>query len=116
MTSRLNEVHTGVDAVVDNVHAVDLVLGVEVGIEALLDVLDNGAPGLVVVDEVTEAGCVDDVQSQTDAVLLDVCADGLNGDSCGGEVEAGLFLLLGWVKRGVEKGVDESRLSETGFT
>ena len=116
MTSRLNEVHTGVDAVVDDVHAVDLVLSVEVGIEALLDVLDNGAPGLVVIDEVTEAGCVDDVQSQTDAVLLDVCADGLNGDSCGGEVKAGLFLLLGWVKRGVEKSVDKSRLSETRFT
>jgi hypothetical protein len=40
----LNEVDAGVDAVVDDVHAVDLVLGIEVGVETLLNVLDNGPP------------------------------------------------------------------------
>lgn len=104
------------DAVVDNVHAVDLVLGIKISIEALFDVLDNGAPGFVVVDEVTEAGSVDNIQSETDAILLNVCADRLDGDSGRGEVEAGLFLLLGWIERGVEQSVDESRFSETRFT
>jgi hypothetical protein len=34
----------------------DLVLGLEVGVVALLDVLDNWAPGVIIVDKVTEAG------------------------------------------------------------
>lgn len=116
MTSGLNEVHAGMDAVVDNVHAVDLVLGIEVGIEALLDVLDNRAPRLVVVDKVTESRSIDDVQSQAYTVLLNVCTDGLNGNSGGCEVEARLFLLFGWVERSVEQCVDKSRLSKTRFT
>jgi len=59
VASGLDEVNNGVDAVVDNVHAVDLVLSIQVGVEALLNVLDNGVPGLIVVDEVAKAGCVD---------------------------------------------------------
>ena len=116
VTGRLNEVHTGMDAVVDNVHAVDLVLGIEIGIETLLDVLDDRAPGLVVVDKVTKARSINDVQSQTYTVLLNVCTDGLDGNSGGCEVEAGLFLLLGWIKGSVEQCVDEGRLSKTRFT
>jgi hypothetical protein len=116
VTGGLNEVHAGMDAVVDNVHAVDLVLGIEISIEALLDVLDDGAPGLVVVDKVTKSRSIDDVQSQTNTVLLNVGTDGLDGNSGGCEVETGLFLLLGRVERSVEQCVDESRLSKAGFT
>lgn len=108
VTSGLNEVHAGMDTVVDDVHAIDLVLGIKISIEALLDVLDDGAPGLVVVDEITETGSIDDIQSETYAVLFNVCADGLDGDSGRSKVETGLFLLLGWVERGVEQGVDKS--------
>ena len=60
MASGLDEVDDGVDAVVDNVHAVDLVLGLEVGVETLLDVLDNGIPGLIVVNEVAKARSVNE--------------------------------------------------------
>jgi hypothetical protein len=116
VTGGLNEVHAGMDAVVDNVHAVDLVLGIEISIEALLDVLDDRAPGLVVVDKVTKSRSIDNVQSQTNTVLLNVCTDGLDGNSGGCEVEAGLFLLLGRVEGRVEQCVDESRFSKTGFT
>ena len=75
MAGRLDEVDTGMDAVVHNVHAVDLVLSFEVGIESLLDVLDNWPPRVIVVDEVTEARGIDNSQAQADAILLDVGAD-----------------------------------------
>jgi len=116
VTSRLNEVDTGVDAVVDNVHAVDLVLGVQVSIEALLDVLNDWAPGVVVVDKVTKARGVNDSQAQANAVLLDIGADGLDVDGLGCEVERWLLALLRGVKRGVEEGVDQSGLSEPRLT
>ncbi len=112
----LDEEDAGMDAVVNNVHAVDLVLGIEVGVEALLNVVDNGAPRLVVVDEVTEAGGVNDSQAQTHACLLNVRADGLDGDGLRDDVEAGALALLRGVQRGVEQGVDEGRLSEARFT
>jgi hypothetical protein len=44
VAGRLDEVNASMDAVVNNVHTVDLVLSFQVGIEALLDVLDNRSP------------------------------------------------------------------------
>ena len=116
VTSGLDEIDTSVDAVVDDVHAVDLVLGIEVGVETLLDVLGNGTPGVIVVHEIAETRGVDDSQTQAHTVLLNVRADGLDANRLRGEVEGGLLALLGRVKRGVEEGVDQSRLSETRLT
>lgn len=116
MTGGLDEVDTCVDAVVDNVHAVNLVLGVEVGIEALLDVLSNGTPGFGIVHKISKARSVHDSKSQTDPILLNIGADGLNGYSAWREVKTWLLGLLGGVKRCVEQGIHESRLSETRFT
>ena len=59
----LNKEDAGVDAVVHNVHAVDLVLSIEVSIKALLNVFNDGAPRLVIVHKVTEAGSVDNGKS-----------------------------------------------------
>lgn len=44
VASWLEEVDASVDAVVNDVHAVDLVLGIEVGVEALLDVIYDWSP------------------------------------------------------------------------
>lgn len=55
MTGRLDEIHTGMYAVVDDIHAVELVLGFEICIESLLDIFDDWAPGVIVVDEIAEA-------------------------------------------------------------
>jgi hypothetical protein len=58
VTSRLDEIHAGMHAVVDDVHAVEFVLGFEICIESLLDVFDDWAPGIIVVDEIAEARCI----------------------------------------------------------
>lgn len=97
MASGLDEVDNSVNAVVDNVHAVDLVLGVQVRIESLLNVLDDRIPRLIIVDEVTEARGVNHGQPQTDTVLLDVGADGLYRNGLG-NVEARGLALLGRVQ------------------
>ena len=116
VASRLDEVDAGMDAVVDNVHAVDLVLSLEVGIESLLDVLDNWSPRLVVVDKVTETRGINNRQAKTDTVLLDVGADGLDRYGLGDDVEAGSLALFWRVEGGVEESVDQGGLSETRFT
>lgn len=105
VTRGLNEEDAGMDAVVHDVHAVHLVLGVEVSVEALLNVVYNGTPGLVVVDKVTKAGCINNGQAKTNASLLDICADGLDGHSLGKDVETRSLSLLGWVQRRVEERV-----------
>ena len=116
VASRLNEKDASVDAVVDNVHTIDVVLGIQVSIETLLNVVDNGAPRLVVVDKVAESRSVDDSQAKTDTGLLDICADRLNGDSLGNDVQTRALALLGRVQRSVEESVDKGRLAQTGFT
>ena len=55
VASGLDEVDAGVHAVVDNVHAIDFILGVEIGIKSLLDILDDWSPGVIVVHEVAES-------------------------------------------------------------
>jgi len=113
---RLDEVDARVDTVVNDVGAVDLVLGLEVGVVSLLNVLDNRAPRVIVVHKVTKSRGVDDGETKTDTVLLDIGADGLDGHSLGDDVVARGSALLRGVERGVEQCVDESRLSETRFT
>jgi hypothetical protein len=63
MTSRLNEVNAGMDAVVNDVHAVDLVLSIQVGIESLLNVVHDWSPRLVIVDKVSKSGCINNGQT-----------------------------------------------------
>lgn len=116
VTCGLDKVDASVDAVVNNVHAVDLVLGVQICVKTLLNVLDNGAPRLGVVDKVSKARGVDDRQSQADSILFNVGTDGLNRHGAGCKVETGLLGFLWRIERCVEKGVDERRLSEAGFT
>jgi hypothetical protein len=62
-------------AVVHDVHAIDLVLGIQICIEALLDVLHNRTPRSIVVHKVTKAGGINNGQTETNAILLDVRAD-----------------------------------------
>ena len=97
VASWLEEVDASVDAVVNDVHAVDLVLGIEVGVEALLDVIDDWSPGLVVVDEVSESRGINNSQAKTDAVLLNIRAERLDGNSLGNDVKAGSLALAWWV-------------------
>jgi hypothetical protein len=116
VAGRLDEVDTGVDAVVDNVASVDLVLGLEVCIVALLDVLDNRAPGVIVVDKVAEAGGINDAQAETNTVLLNVGASRLDRHGLGDDIGIRAGTLLRGVERSVEQSVHEGGLSETGFT
>ena len=44
----------------------------------ILDILDDGIPAAVVVDEVAIARGIDDVESQSDTVLLDDVGDSLD--------------------------------------
>ena len=88
------EVDTGMHAVVDDVHTVHLVLCVQVGVEALLDVLHDWPPRVVIVHEVTETRGVNHGKTKAYAVLLDVGADGLYADGLGCEVERRLFAFF----------------------
>lgn len=112
----LDEEDAGVDAVVHNVHAVHLVLGIKVGVETLLNVVNDWPPGLVIVDKVAKAGRVNHCQPQTNTRLLNIGADRLDSDGLRDDVEARALGLLGGVQRSVEESVDKCRLSEAGFT
>lgn len=63
MACRLDEVYASVDAVVHNIHPIDLVLGLEIRVKSLLDILYDWAPRVVIVDKVAKAGCVNHCQS-----------------------------------------------------
>lgn len=80
MSCRLDEIYTCVYTVIHDVHAVDLVFGVEIGIEARFDVLDDWAPRIIIVDKVTESRGIHHGQTQADAILFNVGTDGLDGD------------------------------------
>lgn len=116
MTRRLDEVDAGMHAVVDNVHTVDLVLGIEVCVEALFDVLHDRPPRVFVVDEIPEPGSIDYSEPQTHSILFDICADSLYVNGLGSKINIGPFAFSGWVERSIEKGVDEGGFPQTGFT
>lgn len=72
MTCRLDKVYTCVHSVVHDVHSVDLVLGIQVGIETLLNVLDNGSPRVIIVDKVTKPWGIDNGETETHTIFLDI--------------------------------------------
>jgi hypothetical protein len=81
----------------------------------VLDVLDNWVPASVVVHLVAVTRGVDDVESETNAILLDDMGNSLN-------LSGGSYWLIwgktsfGIDKVGCEDGVNECGLSETGLT
>lgn len=115
VTSRANEVQAAVDAgILDVSLTLSRQLFPQVCAVLVLDVLDNGVPAAVVVDKVAIAGSVDNVQAQTDAVLLDDVSDGVD---LGGATD---WLVGGQATLAVdemrsEDGVDECRFAETGL-
>lgn len=86
----------------------------EVGTVLVLDVLDNGVPAALVVDQIAVTGGVDDVETQTHAVLLDDVRDGVD---VGGAANllVGLEATLAVHEVRGEEGVNERRLAETGL-
>lgn len=106
----LDKVDAGMDSVVRDFLAVELVLLREVRVEAGLDVIEDRLPAFIVVDKVAETGGVDDGEAESDAIFLNVGTDALDGDRLGPFRAWGEDLLWG-VERGIEEGVDECRLS-----
>lgn len=81
----------------------------------VLDVLDDGVPAAVVVDEVAVAGCVDDVEAEAHAVLLDDVGDWVDlGGAADGLVGREAAFAVDQV--GGEDGVYEGGLAEAGLT
>lgn len=116
MASRLDEVDTGVDTVVDDVGAVDLILGLQIRVATLLDILHNWAPRVVVVHKVAESGSVDNGQTKANAILLNVGTDGLDRHGLGDDIVAGTGGFPRGIERGIEERVHESRLAQSRFT
>lgn len=115
MAGGLNEEEAAVDAsVLDVTLTLRGELLSQVSGVLVLDILDDGVPAAVVVDQVTVTRCVNDVESQTDAILLD---DVRNGVDLGGGSDdlLGLETTLGLDKVGGEDGVDEGGLSKTSL-
>lgn len=116
MARGLNEEKAAVDAcVLEIALALGGQLLAQVGAVLVLDVLDNGVPAALVVDQVAVAGRVNNVESQAHAVLLNRVRDGLNlRGLADGLVGEHATLALHEVRS--EDGVDECRLAETGLT
>lgn len=115
VTSGLNEEQAAVNAGVLNVLvAVGCELLTQVGGVLVFDVLDDGVPAAVVVDQVAVAGSVNNVESESDAILLDKV--GHRVDLGGGSDDlVGHQATLGLNKVGGEDSVDEGRLSKTSL-
>ena len=115
MARWLNKVNTSVYTIIHDVHPIDLVLGVQIGVKTLFNVFNNRAPRVVVINKVPEARSIHHRQPKTDSIFFNVCADGLDRDSFWDDVEAGSLALLGWIQRGIEESIDKSGFSKTGF-
>lgn len=116
VSRRLNEEQAAVDAsVLDVALTLSGKLLAKVGGVLVLDILDNGVPAAVVVDQISVSGGIDDVEAQADAVLLNDVRSSLDlGRGADGLI--GLETALGVDKVGSEDGVDERRLAKTSLT
>lgn len=115
VSRRLDEEKAAVDAgILDVALTLSSELLSQIGGVLILDILDNGVPASVVVDQVSIPGGVNNVEPETDAILLD---DVRNGLDLGGLADdfVGVKSTLGLDKVGGKDGVDQGRLSETSL-
>lgn len=111
----LDEEQTAVDAgVLDVALALGSQLLAQVGGVLVLDVFDNGVPAAIVVDKISVARGVDNVEPEADAVLLDDVGIGLDL-SGGSDRLLGLEATLGVNQVRGKDGVDQSRLAQTSL-
>ena len=113
MASGSNEVQARVDAQVNLVVPLGLLLLAHVRLVLVVDKINDGSPRVAVVDVVTEAGGVDDGELRLELLLLKLSLDDLD---LGELVELLLVapgVVLGRRELGREEGVDEGRLPET---
>jgi len=75
MSGRLNEVDTGVDSVVNDIHSVNLILGFQIGVKTLLNVINDWAPRLIIIDKVPESRGIDNSEAKANAILLNISRD-----------------------------------------
>ncbi len=115
MARGLDEEEAAVDA---GVLDVSLALGgkllAQVRRVLILDILDDRVPAPVVVDQVTVARGVDDVQPEPDAILLDDVRYGVDLGSRANDL-LGLQPAFGLDEVGRKDGVDQGRLAQTGL-
>jgi len=115
VTRGLDEEEAAVDTgILDVALSLSSKLLAEVGGVLVLDVLDDGVPAAVVVDQITVARGIDNVQPETNTIFLDDVRNGLNlgggaDGLLGGESALGLDEVRG------EDGVDEGRLAQTSL-
>ena len=110
---RLNEEEAAVDTgVLDITLALGRELFPQVRGVLVLDVLDDGVPAPVVVDQITIAGSIHNVQSEADVVLFDDVRHGLN---LGGGTNDLIRIesALGLNEVGSEDGINQGRLAQT---
>lgn len=116
VAGRLDEEQTAVDAGVLNITlTLSGKLLSQVSRVLVLDVLDDGIPAAVVVDQITVARGVNNVKAETDTILLDVVGNGVDLGR-GSNNFFGNKTTLGLDKVRSEDGVDEGRFSETSLT
>jgi hypothetical protein len=72
MTRGLDEIETSVNSVINHLLSVYTVFLLEIGVEAGLDVFDDGFPAFIVVDEITKPRSVNNSQAETHTTFFNV--------------------------------------------
>jgi len=116
MASGVNEVQAAVNSgVLDVAFSLRSKLLAQVGRVLVLDVFDDGVPATVIVNEITEARSINNVQAQTDAILFNDVSDGVDLGRAANRLGR-RQTSFGIYEMGCEDGVDEGRFSEPGLT
>lgn len=72
MAERWNEVETAVNAIVDNVAAIEAAFVTQKSFVLFVDVSEDGTEAVGIIDGVTETGRVHNRQSQLDSAFFDL--------------------------------------------
>ena len=110
------EVQAGMDPEINLVLPLRLLLLAHVGLMLVINEVNNGCPGVTVVDVVAKARRVNDRQLSLELLLLELRLDDLNLGELVELLVATTVVVLGRVQLGSEKRVDQGRLTKTGFT
>lgn len=115
VASRTDEVQASVHAEINLLRSARLLLLQHVALMLVVQKLNDGLPAVPVVHVVTEAGGVDDSQSDLEELLLQLGLGDLDLDGLVDLLGVAAAMIGVVLDRGGEEGVDEGRLAQAGL-
>ena len=127
MSGWLNKIDTCMNTIINDIRPMRFILSLKIRIKSGLDAFKNRLPTslatkkrvwwpILIIDEITESRGIDDIESQSNAIFLDIGTDGTDTHSLGNFHWRRTSIITRTIQIRVKKSIDQRWFSQSTFS